>query len=221
MQGNLKEREKAMIRWTTSKMSIRPLGGAAAKSRRLSGREVRLVRLLFLKLGGGLLLLILFSSYVVSDTLRPRGLPHARLPCPSPSPGVCSNSCPLSHWCHPTIVCHSLLAFNFSHHQGIFQRVGSLHQVAKVNWSFSFSISPSSEYSGLISFKIAMFDLLAVQGTLKSLLQNHSSKEPILRHPAFLMVQFLHTYMTTGKTIALITWIHQIHSSFLLQCFCL
>ena len=70
-------------------------------------------------------------------------------------------------------------------------------------WSLSFSISPSSEYSGLISFRIYWFDLLAVQGTLKSLLQHHSSKASILRRSAFFMVQLSHPYMTTGKTIAL------------------
>ena len=70
-------------------------------------------------------------------------------------------------------------------------------------WSFSFSISPSSEYLGLISFRTDWFDLLAVQGILKSLLQHHSSKASILQHSAFFMVQFSHPYMTTGKTIAL------------------
>ena len=73
-------------------------------------------------------------------------------------------------------------------------------------WSFSFSISPSNEYSGLISFRIDCFDLLAMQGTLKSLLQHHSSKASILRHSAFFTVQLSHPYMTTGKTIALTRW---------------
>ena len=70
-------------------------------------------------------------------------------------------------------------------------------------WSFSFNISPSNEYSGLISFRIDWFDLLAVQGTLKSVLQHHSSKASILQCPAFFTVQLLHSYLTTGKTIAL------------------
>ena len=70
-------------------------------------------------------------------------------------------------------------------------------------WSFSFSISPSNEYSGLISFGMGWFDLLVVQRTLKSLLQHHSSKASVLRHSAFFMVQLLHLYMTTGRTIAL------------------
>ena len=73
-------------------------------------------------------------------------------------------------------------------------------------WSFSFSIHPSNEYSGLISFRMYLLDLLAVQGTLKSLLQHYSSKASILRHLAFFIVQFLHPYTTTGKTIALTRW---------------
>ena len=73
-------------------------------------------------------------------------------------------------------------------------------------WSFSFSISPSNEYSGLISFRIDWFHLLAVQGTLKSLLQHHSAKASILQHSAFFMVQLSHPYMTTGKTVALTIW---------------
>ena len=96
-------------------------------------------------------------------------------------------------------------AFNLSQHQGLFQGASSSHQVAKY-WSFSFSISPSNEYSGLISFRIDWLDLLAVQGTLKSLLQHDSSKASILRHSAFFIVQFSHPYMTSGKTIALTRW---------------
>ena len=104
-------------------------------------------------------------------------------------------------------------ALNLSQHQGLFQWVGSSHRMAKY-WSFSFSISPSNEYSGLISFRIDWFDLLTVQGTLKSLLQHHSSKASVLQHSlvlpygptAFLMVQLSHLHMTTGKTIALTIW---------------
>ena len=91
--------------------------------------------------------------------------------------------------------------FNLSHHQGIFQWDKSSHQVAKY-WSFSFSISPSNEYSGLISFRMDWLDLLAVQGTLKRLLQHHSSKASILWRSAFFTVQLSYPYMTTGKTIA-------------------
>ena len=129
-----------------------------------------------------------FSHSVVSDSLRPHGLPHDRLPCPSPTLGAYSNSCPLSRWCHPTISNKSV-------------RI----RWPKY-WSFSFSSSPSNEHSGLISFRIDWLDLLAVQGTLKSLLQHHSSKAPILQHSAFFIVQFSQPYMTTGKTIALTRW---------------
>ena len=89
---------------------------------------------------------------------------------------------------------------NLSQHQSLFQWVNSLHQVAKV---FSFSISPSNEHPGLISFRMDWLALLAVQGTLKSLLQHHSSKASILWHSAFFTVQLSHPYLTTGKTIAL------------------
>ena len=114
-----------------------------------------------------------FSSVTQSClTLQSQGLQHARLPCPSPTPGAFSNSCPSSWWCHPNIsssLAPSTPAFNLSQHQGLFQRVSSLHQVTKV-LEFSFSISPSNEYLGLISFRMDWLDLLAVQGTLKSLL---------------------------------------------------
>ena len=88
----------------------------------------------------------------------------------------------------------------------IFSNESALHIRWPKYWSFSFSISPSSEYSGLISFRIDWFDLLAVQGTLKSLLQDHSSKATILLHSASFMVQLSHPYMTTGKAIALTRW---------------
>ena len=85
----------------------------------------------------------------------------------------------------------------------VFYSESALHIRWPKYWSFSFSISPSNEYSELISFSIEWFDLLAVQGTLKSLLQHHSSKASILQHSAFFVVQLSHSYMTTGKTIAL------------------
>ena len=106
--------------------------------------------------------------------------------------------------CHP-LLSPSPPAFNLSQHQGFFQWVSSSHQVEK-HWSFSFSISPPSEYSGLISFRMDWMDLLAVQGTLKCFLQHHSSKASILRRSAFFIVQLSHPYMTTGKTIALTKW---------------
>ena len=95
--------------------------------------------------------------------------------------------------------------FNLSQHQALFQWVGSSYQVAKV-LEFHFRISPSNEYSELISFRIDWFHLLAVQGTLKSLLQHHNSKASILQHSALFMVQFSYLYVTTGKTMALTKW---------------
>ena len=96
-------------------------------------------------------------------------------------------------------------AFNLSQHS-VFSNESVLHIRWPKYWSFSFSISPFDKYSGLISFRIDWFDLFAVQGTLKSLLQHHSSKASILWHSAFFMVQLSHRYMTTGKTIALTRW---------------
>ena len=152
-----------------------------------------------------------FSCSVVSDSLRPHGLKHARLLCPSPSTGACSNSCPSHRWCHSTI---SSSVVHFSSCLQFFLASGSfpvtewvLHVRWPKNWSFSFSISPSNEYSGMISFRMDSLDLLAVQGTLKSLLQHHSSKASNLWHSTFFMVQVSHPYMTNGKTIALTKWI--------------
>ena len=133
---------------------------------------------------------------------------QTRLPCPSPIPGACSNPCPLSQWCHPTIsilCCPLPLLPSIFPSISLFQWLSSSYQEAKC-WSFSFSISPSSEYSGLISFRMDCLDLLAVQGTLKSLLQHHSSKASILWSSAFFMVQLSHPYVTTGNTIALTRW---------------
>ena len=96
-------------------------------------------------------------------------------------------------------------AFNFSQHQGLFQWVSSSIRWPKY-WSFSFSFSPFNDYSGLISFRMDWLDLLAVQGTLKSFLQHHTSKASILWHSAFFTVQLSHPYMTTGKTIASTRW---------------
>ena len=141
----------------------------------------------------------------MSDFLQPYGLQHARPPCPSPASRDYSNSCPSSQWCHPTISsCHSLLL-----PPSIFPsiKVFSSDSLLCIRWpeywSFSFSISPSDEYSGLISLRMDWLDLLAVQGTFKSLLQHHSSKTSIFRRSAFFIVQLSHPYMTTGKTIAL------------------
>ena len=151
-----------------------------------------------------------FSRSVMIDSLKPHELQHVRPSCPSPTPGVYSNSCPFSQWCHPTnhlILCHPLIL-----PPSIFPsiRVFSNESVLRVRgpkyWSFSFSICPSNEYLGLISFRMDWLDLLAVQGTLKSLLQHHSSKASILLHSAFFIVQLSRPYMTTGKTIVLTRW---------------
>ena len=147
---------------------------------------------------------LLFSPSAVSNCLWPHRLQHIRLPCSSPSPRACSNSCRLSQWYHPTIS-SSVIPF-FSCLQsfpasGFFLWVSSSHQWPKY-CSFNFSISPSSEYSGLISFRMDWLDLLTVQGTLKSLLQHYSSKASILRCSASFTVQLSHLYMTTGKTMA-------------------
>jgi len=140
-----------------------------------------------------LLFQLQFSRSVVSDSLQLHGLQHARLPCPSPTPRACSNSYPLSWWCHPSnhlILCCPLLLL-----PSIFPsiRVFSSKSVLCIRcpkyWSFSFSISPSNEYSGLISFRMDWLDLLAVQGTLKSLLQHHSSKASILACSAFFIAR--------------------------------
>ena len=138
----------------------------------------------------------------MSDSFQPHGPQHTRYPCPSPR--VCSNSCTLSRWCHPTI---SSSVVPFSCLQP-FPASGSflMCQVftsGGQSVGASFSINPSNEYSGLISFRIDWSDLFALQGTLKSLLQHHSSKASILQHSAMFMVQLSHPYMTTGKTIAL------------------
>ena len=143
-----------------------------------------------------------FSRSVVSNSLRPHGLQHARPPCPSPTPRVMAieSVVPSNH----LFLCRLLLL-----PPSVFPsiRVFSNESVLCIRWpkywSFSFSISPSHEYSGLISLRMDWFDLLAAQGTLKSLLQYHSSKAFILWCSAFFIVQLSHPYMTTGKTIAL------------------
>ena len=149
-------------------------------------------------------------------TLQPHKLQHAKLPFPSLSPRVCSSSCPLSHWCHPTS--HSLsplpLLPSVFPRISLFQWVGSSHQVTTGYWNFSFSVSPSSEYLGLVSFRMDWLDLLAVQGTLKSLLLHYNRKAWILQCSAFFMVQLSHLYMTTGKIIVLTirTFVSQVMS---------
>ena len=141
----------------------------------------------------------------MSDSLRPHGLQHARPLYLYQLPELTQTHI---HWVSDAIqTSHPLppsspFVFSLSQNQGLFHLVGSLHQGAKV-LDFSFSINSSKEYSGLISFKIDWFDLLAVQGTLNSLLQHHSSKTSILQRSAFFMFQLSHSYMTTGEAIAL------------------
>ena len=139
------------------------------------------------------------------NSLKPHRLQHARPPCPSPTARVYSNSCPLSQWCYPTILscCPLLLPPSIFPSIRVFSNESVLCIRRPKYWTFSFNISPSSEYSGLIYFRMDWLDLLAVQGTLKSLLQHHSSKVSILRCSVFFIVQFSHPYMTTGKTTAL------------------
>ena len=149
-----------------------------------------------------------FSHLVMSDSLWPHEPQHARNPCPSLSPRVHPNPCPLSWWCHPTI---SSSVVPFSSCPQSFPASGSFQMShLHIRWtkycSFSFNISPTNEHPELISFRMDWLDLLAVQGTLKSFLQHHSSKALILRHSAFFTVQISHPYMTTRKTIALTRW---------------
>ena len=141
-------------------------------------------------------------------SLQLHELHYARLPCPSCTPGAYSNSCPLNHWCHPTI---SSTVRPFSSYLKSFPASGSF-QMGKDHirwlkyWSFSLNISLSNEYSGLIFFRMDWLVLRAVQGTLRSLLQHHSSKVSILWCSAFFIVQLSHPYMTIGKTIVLTRW---------------
>ena len=145
----------------------------------------------------------------MSDSLRPHESQHGRPPCPSPTPGVYSNSCPSSRWRSPAIL-SSVIPFSSCPPippsiRG-FSNELTLHMRWPKYWSFSFSISPSNEHPGQISFRMDWLDLLAVQGTLKSLLQHHSSKTSIFWRSAFFTVQISHPYMTTGKTIVLTRW---------------
>ena len=135
-----------------------------------------------------------FSRSVVSDSLWPHESQHASPPCPSPSPGVYSNSCASSQWCHPAIS-SSVVPFSScpqSLPASVFSSESTLHMRWSKSWSFSFSISPSKEHPGLISFRMDWLDLLAVQGTLKSLFQHHSSN---INYSA---ISFLHSPTLTS-----------------------
>ena len=137
----------------------------------------------------------------MSDSLQHHELQHARPPCPSPTPGTYAKSCPSSQWpSNHLILCRPLLLPSIFPSIRVFSSESALRIRWSKDWNFSFSISPSNEYSGLIPFRL---DLLTVQGTLKSHLQHHISKASILRPSAFFMVQILHPYMTTGITIVM------------------
>ena len=151
-----------------------------------------------------------FSRSVMSDSLWPlwpHESQHARPPCPSPTPGVHPDSRPSSHDAiqpsHPLL---SPSSCPQSLPASVFSNESTLRMRWPKYWNFSFSIIPSKEIPGLISFRMEWLDLLAVQGTLKSLFQHHSSKASILQLSAFFTVQLSHPYMSTGKTIALTRW---------------
>ena len=157
----------------------------------------------------GYCMAVQFSSIQFSRSVwlfaTPR-IVHTTPPCPSPAPGAHSNSCPLSRWCHPTV---SFSVVLFSSHLQSFPASGSFQMSQlfasggqSIGVSASASVLPVNEHPGLISFRMDWLDLLAVQGTLKSLLQHHSLKASILWRSAFFIVQLSHPYMTTGKTIA-------------------
>ena len=149
-----------------------------------------------------------FSCSGASDSLQPHGLQHARLPCLSPTPRDCSNSCPSSQWCHPTI---SSFVVSFSSRLQSFPASGSF-PMSRFFASGGLSIGASASTSVLpINIqdwfpRVNWLYLLAVQGTLKSLLQHYSSKESILYSSVFFKVQISYPYMTTGKSIALTRW---------------
>ena len=150
-----------------------------------------------------------FSRSIMFDSLQPHGLQRPRPPCPSPTPRVHSDYHPLNWWCHPAIS-SSVVPF-YSCPQSLpasesFLNESTLRMRWPKYWSFSFSIIPSKEHPGLISFRMDWLDLLAVQGTLKSLVQHHSTKASILRHSAFFTVQLSHPYMTTVDFIKIKTF---------------
>ena len=139
----------------------------------------------------------------MSDSLWPHGLQHIMPPCPSSNPG--DYQTPV-HWVSDAIQSSHPLLLPPSIFPRVFSNESVLHIRWPKLWSFSFSISPSNEYSGLISFRMDWLDLLAVQGTRNSLLQHHSSKPTILWRSALFIVQMSHPYMTMGKTRALTRW---------------
>ena len=150
--------------------------------------------------------MLLFSHSVMSDSLRPFGLQHARLSCPSLSPGVCSNSCPLSWWCYLAIS-SSAATISFCLQCSPASRSFPVSQLfASAGQSIGASASASVLPVNIQGWFPCWFALFAVQGTLKSLLQHHSLKASIRWHSAFFMIQPSHLYMTNGKAIALTVW---------------
>ena len=149
------------------------------------------------------------SLSVMSDSLQPHGPKHTRPLCSSPTHGVYSNSCliesvkPSSHL---ILYCPLLLPPSIFPSISVFSDESVLHFRWPKYWNYSLDIRPSNEYSGLISFRMDWFHLLAAQGTLQSIFQHHSSKASILQDSAVFIVQLSYPYMTTGKTIALTTW---------------
>ena len=143
----------------------------------------------------------------MSNSLWPHELQHARPPCPTPTPGVHSDSRPLSRWCHPAI---SSSVIHFSSYPQSLPASESFPMSQLFTWGGQSTgvsaLAFSKEHPGPISFKMHWLNLLAGQGTLKSLLQHHSSKPSILQCSAFFTVQISHLYMTTGKTRALTIW---------------
>ena len=155
---------------------------------------------------------LVFSCSVMSDSLRPHGLQHVRLPCPSPSLRACSKSCPLSWWCHkPSLPLSSPSppAFNLSQQQVLSNEL-ALHIRWLKYWSFSFGISPSNEYSGLLSFRIDWFWSPYSPRDLKSLLQQHSSKASILLFlkfsATFLEIQCFQFFQISRFIILIVSW---------------
>ena len=137
----------------------------------------------------------------MSDTVQLHELQHARLPCPSVSPRVCSDSLSFESVMpsnYLILCCPLLLLPSVFSSIRVFSNESALCFRWPKYWSFSFSISPSNENSGLVSFRIDWLDLLAVQGTLKNILHHHSSKALVHRHSVFFMVRLSHLYMTTG-----------------------
>ena len=146
-----------------------------------------------------------FSRSIMSNSLRPHELPHIRLEYPTPTPGACTNSCPLSQWCYPTICCPLLLPPSIFPSIMVFSNESLLCIRWPKYWSFSFSVILPMNIQDWFSLELTGRSS-AVQETLKILFQHHSSKASIFQFSAFFIVPLSHPYMTTGKTIALTRW---------------